>query len=358
MKVVIVPDSFKGSATALEICDYMKKGVLASSPMAEVLTIPVADGGEGTVDAVVAATGCERVDVEVTGPFGGTVLASYAKIDSTAVIEMAQAAGLWLSDGRVEIASTYGVGEMILHALKNGAEKIILGLGGSATNDGGCGMAAALGAKFYRQDGSSYIPTGGTLCELAKVELPPPLNIEAMCDVDNPLCGINGASYVYGPQKGAKDVAALDRGLLNLAKIVGKPSDVSGAGAAGGMGYGVTAMFGGKLRSGIDIMLDIANFESMIEDADIVLTGEGRMDGQTARGKVPVGVARRSKGLPVVAICGSIGDGYEAAYKEGITAVFSACLSPVTLKEAMEGISENLPIVINNVIELFKLKNI
>jgi glycerate kinase len=315
----------------------MKAGILTVCPGAKVITIPVADGGEGTVDAVLAAAGGERVTVTVRGPIGDPVTASYAVIGDTAVVEMAQAAGLSLSGGKVGEATTYGVGQLIDHALRHGVRRITLGLGGSGTNDGGCGMAAALGTLFYNRKGQTFIPTGSTLKEIDRIVLGGHLPVEAMCDVDNPLCGPTGAAHVYGPQKGAKDPEALDEGLRHLASLLQTSSDLPGAGAAGGLGYGVVAFLGGTLRSGIDAMLDLARFEEVAKGANLILTGEGRIDGQTARGKVPVGVARRAKTLciPVVAVCGAAAPGYEAVYTEGVKAVFAAVRGPATLPEAI-----------------------
>ncbi len=354
MKVVIVPDSFKGCASSAEICEYMKTGVLAADPTAHIVCIPVADGGEGTVDAVLEAAGGERVTVTVRGPIGEPVSASYAVCGDAAVVEMAQAAGLSLSGGRVEDASTYGVGQLIDHALRHGVRRITLGLGGSGTNDGGCGMAAALGTLFYDKDGHTFIPTGGTLKDIARIVLGGRLPVEAMCDVDNPLCGLTGAAHIYGPQKGAKNPSALDEGLRHLASLLPADADLAGAGAAGGLGYGVVAFLGGALRSGIDAMLDIANFERMAQGADLILTGEGRMDGQTARGKVPVGVARRARalGIPVVAVCGALAPGYEAVYGEGVRAVFSACRGPATFEEAITHAPAQIAAVTADIIRL------
>ncbi|HWP80508.1 MAG TPA: glycerate kinase [Candidatus Acidoferrum sp.] len=354
MKVVLVPDSFKGCASSSEVCGYMKSGVLAACPDAEVIAIPVADGGEGTVDAVLAATGGKRVTAAVQSPLGEPVTASYAVVGDTAVIEVAQAAGLALARGRVGEASTYGVGQLIADAFHRGAKRVTLGLGGSGTNDGGCGMAAALGARFYNKEGQTFIPTGDTLKDIARIELSPPLPLEAMCDVDNPLCGPAGAAHVYGPQKGAKDPAALDEGLRHLASLLPADAELPGAGAAGGLGFGVAALLGGTLRSGIDAMLDLARFEESAKGADLILTGEGRMDGQTARGKVPVGVARRAKSfrIPVVALCGALAPGYEAVYGEGVTAVFSACRGPQSLEEAISGAPAGITAVTADIVRL------
>lgn len=357
MKVVIVPDSFKGCASSAEICEYMKAGVLSVYPDTKIITIPVADGGEGTVDAALSAVCGERVTVTVRGPVGEPVTASYAAIGDTAVVEMAQAAGLSLSGGRVGAATTYGVGQLIDHAFRHGVRRIILGLGGSGTNDGGCGMAAALGTFFYDKEGKTFIPTGSTLKDIAGIDLGGRLPVEAMCDVDNPLFGPMGAAHVYGPQKGAKDPASLDEGLRHLASLLQADPNLPGAGAAGGLGYGVVAFLGGALRSGIDTMLDLARFEEAAKGADLILTGEGRIDGQTARGKVPVGVARRAKplGVPVVAVCGAVAPGYEAVYGEGVRAVFSAARGPATLPEAIACAPYSITAVTADIIRLFEL---
>ena len=344
-RYLLVPDSFKGTMSAAEVCDIMERAVLRHQPGASVRKIPMADGGEGMVDAYLAICGGWRVPAQVSGPLPGQIVrAEYALLpDGTAVIEMAAAAGLPLAWGDRDVhqrdpmvTTTRGVGELLLHAAQNGAKNVILGLGGSATNDGGMGMAAALGYRFLDDQGRELPPVGGSLQAIADIERParlPALTIQAACDVDNPLCGPRGAAAVFGPQKGAtpQQVAQLDAGLQNLAArmktaLGANVQELPGGGAAGGLGAGVAAFLQGALRPGIDTLLDAVHFDTLLKDADMVFTGEGRIDGQSAAGKVPVGVARRcrAKGVPCVALCGCIGPGVEAVYTQGVTAVFAS----------------------------------
>ena len=316
---LIVSDSFKGTLSSLEICRIAEEVVPAVIPDGRAVALPMADGGEGTVQSVLRCTGGESVTLDVTGPFpGGTVRAAYGRFGGCAVIEMASAAGLPLAAGRLDPlhATTFGVGELIRHAVERGCREIYLGLGGSCTNDGGSGCAAALGVRFENAAGEPFVPTGGTLAQIRRIdlsgarELLAGVKITAMCDVDNPLCGPEGAAAVFGPQKGAaaETVRLLDRGLHSLREVVyaetGRDlADVPGAGAAGGFGFGCMALLGGTLRPGIETLLDLAGFDRLLERADLVITGEGRLDGQSLRGKVISGVARRAKGrVPVIAI--------------------------------------------------------
>lgn len=343
-KVIIAPDSFKGCLTADEVCRIIEGAVLAHAPKAEVYKLPMADGGEGMVESYLATCGGERVETEVTGPRGAKVSAVYGILPSgVAVMEMAAAAGLPLAWGAAPPeqrspmqTTTYGVGEMLVHAADAGITEVVLGLGGSATNDGGAGMAAALGYTFLDAEGHAFIPVGETLGAIAaiqKPERPLSLRVKAACDVDNPLCGPNGASHIFGPQKGAtpQQVEQLDAGLQNLAAVIQRDLgaevlELPGAGAAGGLGAGVVAFLDGGLQSGIDMLLDVAGYDAMLAGADVVFTGEGRIDGQSVRGKVPVGVAQRAKkqGVPCIALCGCVGDDVEGVYSHGITATFSS----------------------------------
>lgn len=337
---IVISDSFKGSLSSAEICAIASQTIPAFFPDCHVTAIPVADGGEGTVDCFLAALPGERRTAVVQGPFGEPVEAAYALIGEDAVVEMAAAAGLPLAGSRLDpaTASTYGVGQLIADAISRGARRILLGLGGSATNDGGCGAAAALGAEFYDETGARLIPAGGTLARIARVELSglrrrlSGVQFTVMCDVDNPLCGPAGAAAVFAPQKGADErtVRLLDDGLRHLAEIVrsqlGVPIlDVPGAGAAGGMGGGCLAFFGAALRPGIECILDLVRFDELLAGADLVLTGEGRIDAQSVHGKVISGIARRTSraGVPLVALVGCIDDSAEAAYSLGVTAMFS-----------------------------------
>ena len=341
-KILLVPDSFKGTLSSRQVCQVMAGQLRRFFPQAQVKSIPVADGGEGSVEAFLAAAGGERRTRTVTGPFGEPVEAFYGILGDgrTAVIEMAACAGLPLAEGRLnpERATTYGVGELLLAAKEAGCTKAILGLGGSCTNDGGAGAAAALGAKFTRADGAAFIPTGGTLGEIAALDVSPVaqalqgMELTAMCDIDNPLYGEAGAAAVFAPQKGADAamVARLDAGLRHLgqvsARCLGRDfSHLPGAGAAGGLGFGMAAFCGAQLRMGIDAVLDAVGFDSLLPGTDVVFTGEGKIDSQSARGKVVSGVAVRCRkaGVPVVAVVGQIGQGFEEMYQQGLTAVFS-----------------------------------
>lgn len=333
-KIVVISDSFKGTISSSRVAEIAKECILHHFPQCEVVGLPVADGGEGTVECFLEAVGGEAVTYTVQGPWGEPVEARYAKIGNVAVVEMAAAGGLPMAAPRLDpsMTTTYGVGELIGHGVKNGAKKIILGLGGSATNDGGCGCAAALGVKFYNDRGDVFCPTGSTLKNIAKIDTSESIlrdvEVEVMCDIDNPLYGKRGAAHVFAPQKGADAamVKELDAGLRHLASLVENGiADLPGAGAAGGFGFGAVAFLGAKLRAGIEVVLDMVEFENKLQGCDLVITGEGRIDGQSLGGKVPVGVARRAKalGVPVVALVGVVGDDADAVYDEGITAVFN-----------------------------------
>lgn len=335
-KIVVISDSFKGTISSSRVAKIAKDCILKYFPDCEVVGLPVADGGEGTVECFLEAVGGEAVSCTVKGPWGEPIEAQYAKIGTVAVVEMAAAAGLPLAAPKLHpgLTTTYGVGQLIAHAVKQGAEKIILGLGGSATNDGGCGCAAALGVKFYNEAEEVFCPTGSTLKDIAKIDVSEAkkllqgVEVEVMCDIDNPLCGKRGAAYVFAPQKGADAamVEELDKGLCHLASLMEDGiADLPGAGAAGGFGAGAVAFMGAKLRAGIEVVLDMVEFEKQLQGCDLVITGEGRIDGQSLGGKVPVGVSRRAKamGVPVVALVGVVGDDADAVYDEGITAVFN-----------------------------------
>ena len=339
-KCVVVSDSFKGTVSSREICAIAQRVIPRHFPACEVVCIPVADGGEGTVDCFIQAMGAQRVEVTVTNALGEKSAAAYARLDELAIIEMAAAAGLPQVGARrcPGTATTYGVGELIAHAVGSGCKRILLGLGGSATNDGGCGCAAALGVGFLDADGQSFIPVGDTLGRIGRIdtaraeELLRGVEITIMCDVTNPLYGPAGAAYVFAPQKGAdaEKVKSLDAGLRHFGDVIRSQLgiDVSmmpGAGAAGGMGAGCAALLGGTIQSGIDAVLDVTGFDRQLEGADLVITGEGRIDSQSADGKVISGVARRTraKGIPLIAIAGGIADSAVAVYDIGVSAMFS-----------------------------------
>lgn len=370
-KILLVPDSFKGTLSSRQVCQVMAGQLRRFFPQAQVKSIPVADGGEGSVEAFLAAAGGERRTRTVTGPFGEPVDAFYGILGDgrTAVIEMAACAGLPLAEGRLnpERATTYGVGELLLAAKEAGCTKAILGLGGSCTNDGGVGAAAALGAKFTRADGAAFIPTGGTLGEIAALDVSPVaqalqgMELTAMCDIDNPLYGEAGAAAVFAPQKGADAamVARLDAGLRHLGQVatrcLGRDfSHLPGAGAAGGLGFGMAAFCGAQLRMGIDAVLDAVGFDSLLPGTDVVFTGEGKIDSQSARGKVVSGVAVRCRkaGVPVVAVVGQIGQGFEEMYQQGLTAVFSINRAAQPFAESRFHAGENLALTMENIARL------
>ncbi|ENM3877995.1 TPA: glycerate kinase [Vibrio cholerae] len=375
MKVVIAPDSFKESLTAKQVCDSIQAGLARVWHDAKFVAIPVADGGEGTVQSLVDATQGRLVEVKVMGPQGKRVEAFYGMLgdNQTAVIEMAAASGLHhvpLAQRDPKLTTSFGTGELIRHALDQGATKLIIGLGGSATNDGGVGMLAALGARFTNADGEPIQLTGGGLRELTHIDLQdfdPRLqhcDILVACDVNNPLCGDKGASAVFGPQKGAtpEDIQLLDGALrqfgLLTAKVTGKMVlESAGAGAAGGMGAALLAYTEARLRPGIEIVLETVQLAHQVSDADLVITGEGRIDSQTVHGKTPMGVAKVAKrfDVPVLALCGCTGDNYQAVYQCGIDAVFAAVPRAMSLEDALKESDFNLADLAENVARLWVL---
>lgn len=354
MKIIIAPDSFKGSLTALEVCDAIASGIHAFDPSAECLKAPMADGGEGTVQSLIDATGGTLRHVTVQGPLWEPVEACYGILGDgeTAVIEMASASGLPLvpPDRRNPLhTTTFGTGELIRHALDAGARQFIIGIGGSATTDGGLGMAAALGARLLDEHGQEIKPDGAGLQRLAAIDLG---NFDARvreaefrvaCDVDNPLYGPTGAAHVYGPQKGAtlEIVEQLDEGLRNFAAVAKRDlsadvADVPGAGAAGGLGAGLMIFCGATLEPGVRIVIEAIGLRALMQGADLCITGEGRIDGQTAFGKTPCGVAGVADefAVPCLAIAGSVVPGPQL--NDMFDAVFSLCNAPMTLDEAMQ----------------------
>ncbi len=375
MKIVIAPDSYKESLSALEVAQAVEAGFRQVFPDAEYVLVPVADGGEGTVDAMVAATGGRKEIVTVTGPLGEPVEAFYGLTGDgeTAVIEMAAASGLMLVPAAARNplrTSSRGTGELIRAALDAGARRFILGIGGSATNDGGAGMVQALGARLLDADGRDVEGSGGGLARLERIDvsaLDPRLKecrIEGACDVDNPLTGARGASAVFGPQKGATPemVQALDANLARLARIVGRDLGVAvdtvpGAGAAGGMGAAMLAFFGATLKPGIEIVTAAVDLDDHVRDADLVITGEGRIDFQTVHGKTPIGVARVAKrhGKPVIGIAGSLGAEVGVVHAHGIDAVFSVLGKPCTLDEALRDAAANVELTARNVAAVLRI---
>lgn len=356
MKIVIAPDSFKGSLSAFEVAKAIEKGVKKVREDIETVLVPVADGGEGTLDSLVAATNGRKVQVDVKGPLLETVQAEYGLLGDgeTCVIEMANASGLYLieqSQLNPFITTTYGTGELIKKALDNGCRKFILGIGGSATNDGGAGMLQALGMKLLDSEGQSIRFGGGALRDIVQIDVSEfdariaESEFLIASDVQNPLIGINGASFVFGPQKGATPemVDQLDQNLQHYANLVEEVTGVrlhemAGAGAAGGIGGAFQAFFPSKMSRGIDIVVEYTGLKEKLIGADCVFTGEGQIDFQTASGKTPMGVAQEAKkcGIPVFVLAGSIGHGIDVLYEHGITSVHSIVNGPMALEEAME----------------------
>ncbi len=376
MKIVIAPDSFKESLTALEVANAIERGFKRIFPNAEYVKLPMADGGEGTVQSLVDATRGRLIEAEVTAPLGNQVKSFFGLSGDgkTAIIEMAAASGLHLvpMDERNPCQTTsFGTGELIKQALDLGVQHIILGIGGSATNDGGAGMLQALGLRLLDKNGQS-IGFGGTalsnLAEIQLADLDPRLQhvqIEVACDVNNPLCGERGASAIFGPQKGATPemVKELDAALAHFAEIADRDcgkqiKEQSGAGAAGGMGGGLLLLPNVQLKAGVQIVLDNLKFAEQVKDADLVITGEGRMDAQSILGKTPIGVARTAKQFnrPVIAIAGCLREDYEVVYEHGIDAVFPIIRNLGDLPTILKQGEQNLISTAQNVARLLSLK--
>lgn len=375
MKIVIASDSYKGSSSTLEVADSIEKGLRKVYKDAEIIKIPVADGGEGTVDALVLGTGGSYEEVEVLDPLGHKVLAKYGILhDKVAVIEMAAASGLTLvknGDLNPLITTTYGTGELIKSALEKGITKIYVGVGGSSTNDGGMGMAQALGISFKDKEGNELGYGGGELNKLEEIDLTNvnPLlkdaNIMVISDVQNPLCGTNGAAHIYGPQKGAtqEEIKILDLNLKHFGNKIKEflsldVINIPGAGAAGGLGAGLMAFCNATLHSGIDKVLDIADIDKHFIGADLVITGEGKIDGQSVFGKVPVGVAGRAKkyDIPVIAIVGSVGEGAHKVYAYGIDLIVDIVDKPMTLEEAINNSQDLIENAAEGIGRMLKIK--
>lgn len=375
MKIVIAPDSYKESLSALEVANAIEQGFREIWPDADYVKLPVADGGEGTVEAMVEATTGRIVEVDVTGPLGEPVTAFYGLSgdERTAFIEMAAASGL----EQVPVAlrdplktTSWGTGELIRHALDAGVDHIIIGLGGSATNDGGAGMVQALGAKLLDAQQNEIGKGGAALDALAQIDisrLDPRLaacRIEVACDVTNPLIGKEGASAVFGPQKGAtaETIDRLDTALAHYAQIIARDLEVdvlelAGGGAAGGMGAALYAFCGAQLRRGIEIVTDALQLDKCVADADLVITGEGRIDSQTIHGKVPVGVAKVAKryNKPVIGIAGSLTADVGIVHEHGLDAVFSVIYTICTLDDALKNAAENVRMTARNVAATLKM---
>lgn len=376
MKIVCAPNAFKGCLTAGAAAEVMAAGARRADPDADVVRVPVADGGDGLVDVAIANLGGEVRTVRVSGPRGEPVDATFCYVPAMdyAAVEMALASGLALLVERRRdpmVTTTRGTGELIQAALDLGVSRIGVGIGGSATNDGGTGMAAALGVRFLDDRRRPVEPVGGELGRIRHIDMAgldarvAAVRFEAVCDVDNPLCGPSGAARVYGPQKGAssEQIAALDAGLANLADVIERDlgvdvRDLPGAGAAGGLGAGLRAFLGAELRRGVDLVLDLVDLDGKLDGADLVLTGEGQIDFQTARGKAPAGVgaAARARGVPCIAIAGSVGDGLDDLHGVGIDAVFSLCPGPVTLEDAMSRAADYLARATEQAVRAFRAR--
>lgn len=377
MKIVIAPDSFKENLTSLQVGKAIETGIKRVLPKARCTIVPMADGGEGTVQSLVDATGGRFIKVKVKGPLGRPVLARYGFIQrtKTAVIEMAEASGLGLVKEKSKNplkTTTYGTGELIVDALERGAKRIILGIGGSATNDGGIGMAQAVGVRFRDANNRLIRQTafGATLAKIDSIDMSsihPLLNkaeIIVACDVDNPLCGKRGASHVFGPQKGATPtmVRKLDKDLTKLAKIIKRDlqtnvANIPGAGAAGGLGAGLLAFTGARLQSGIDIVMQATQLRKYVKSADLVITGEGRIDSQTAFGKTPAGVARLAAefNVPVIAIGGGLADDARLVFAHGIQGIEAAVARDMSLEDALSSAKKNISNAAERVIRLLKV---
>lgn len=355
MKIIAAPNAFKGSMSAKEAAAAISEGVLRVIPDCEVVCVPIADGGDGLAEIATEALCGRDFFTPVHGPLMGDLQASFGYVENTgvAIIEMANASGLSLLAGaqlNPMKTTTYGTGELILAAISKGATRIIVGLGGSATCDGGIGMASALGYRFLDIKGNELLPIGESLINIHTIDNSGVndqirnIQFEGVCDVTNPLTGNNGASYVYSPQKGADEdqVRELDEGLVNLARVIQRDLGVTvdqipGGGAAGGLGAGLCSFLGANLRKGIDLVLDLVGMREKIQGADLVITGEGQIDYQTKFDKAPIGVARmaRQNNIQCIAVCGGVGGRIEELYEEGLDAVFSICASPIQLDRAM-----------------------
>ncbi|MFA5514194.1 MAG: glycerate kinase [Sphaerochaetaceae bacterium] len=371
-KVITIVDSFKGTMSSSQINQIVKEAVLSFYTDAEVISVAVADGGEGTVEAFLMPLGGEKVAVEVTGPYFEKMESYYGITDDkTAIIEMASCCGLPLVIGRENPGetTTFGLGGMILDAAKKGCKKIIVGLGGSATNDGGVGAAAAVGFKFIDRENKSFIPVGKTLNQIDKIEsgavnpLLKDVEIITMSDVENPLYGLQGAAYIFAPQKGADSqmVKELDDNLRKLALLIKRDlkidiSSLKGGGAAGGCGSAMVAFFNSKLEMGIEVLLDTIEFDSLIKDADFIFTGEGKIDTQSLRGKVVSGVAKRAKrnNIPLIALVGDIGDDIQEFYDMGVSAIFSINRVAKEYKEVANRAPSDLKLTLDNLMRFLQ----
>ena len=375
MKILVAPDSFKESLSAIQVAEAISKGVLKIIPNAEIIKIPISDGGEGLLDALVNDKNGKIITVKVYDPLYRSIAAEYGILNegTTAVIEMAKASGLELLKEQEKnpcITSSYGTGQLILDALDRGCQKIIIGIGGSATNDGGMGMVKALGGKFINNEGVELTEGGGALGELSSINLTnfdkriSNCKIVVACDVTNKLTGENGASFVYGAQKGGskEQLEFLDKNLEHYAAIIRNHlgieiENINGAGAGGGMGAGLMAFLNAELKSGIDLILETLEIKKHIKNIDLIITGEGKIDKQTLQGKTILGIAALAKEyhVPVIAITGKIGDNIDEIYKLGITSIFSIVNKPMKLEEAINDVEYLIQSCIETIIRTIKL---
>ena len=375
-KIVIMPDSFKGTMSSKEFCQITNQSLSKYFPDYEMLEIPFADGGEGTIDSLIHTKKGRKKYTNVLDPLGRKIEAYYGFLDdNTVIIETAQAAGITLLDGELDImnASTYGLGMQIKDAIEAGAKKIIIGLGGSATNDGGAGALSALGVKFFNKNGQEFSPVGKNLIEIQNIEIDPlkdlisGISFQLMSDVDNPLCGEHGAAQTFGPQKGATTemIQKLDQGLENnkkkIQKYLGKSVlDLPGGGAAGGIGAGFYAFFDASLDMGIEILLDMVNADVLFQETAFIITGEGKIDKQSARGKVVSGISRKAKlyNVPVLAIVGDIGDDINNLYEIGLTGILSINRVAVPYSDAKKRAKNDLALTVDNFARILTNKNL
>lgn len=368
--IIIAPDSFKGTLSASEICEIISSTITRYIPCANIKCIPMADGGEGMTDSYIKAVGGIKTVTKATAATGLPIKCEFGILkDNTAVIEVASCAGLPLMGDRPDPvkATTYGVGELINAAVSQGCEKILIGLGGSATNDLGIGMAGAIGYRFFDSYGIELEPTAENMCKVEHILAPQKMidaDITVACDVSNPLCGPEGATFVFGKQKGVKeeDMEKTDLAMEHFAKVIENEFNkkiryIPGAGAAGGLGAAMIGFLNAELKAGADMLLDIVGYEDLLKSADIVFTGEGRMDGQSIAGKVPVAVGRRAKlaGVPCIALCGSVGEGAEKSYEEGITSVFSSIKDFDCKNRGKEAYIENIRFLTDSVMRVLLL---
>lgn len=373
--IVLAPDSFKESMTAKEVCEAMERGIRKANSQIRCIHVPMADGGEGTMQSLVDATGGRVYSKEVVGPLGNNVVAEYGILGNgeIGVIEMASASGIHLVDSEKRnplITTTFGTGQLIKACLDKGVKKLLIGIGGSATNDGGAGFIQALGGRLLDENGDDLSYGGGALAKLHTIDLSnlderlKYVSVEVACDVNNPLCGKEGASYVFGPQKGAtrEMIEILDQNLSHYAEVIKEQlgKDViskAGAGAAGGLGAGLMAFLDVKLKSGIEMVIEYANLEEKVRDADMVWTGEGSIDFQTQYGKTPLGVAMIAKkyNKPVIALSGRVGNDIDVLYDKGIDAIFGIMRGVTSIEEALVKGPENVEKTSENIIRLLNI---